>query len=219
MKKPGRFLLLFSTLLVLTTLATPAAAQNNYFSWKLGLSQMEADNIKGIGLYASETVTKNYTDDDVTVFSIAYGHRFPESPLPLRMEIELSFRGSLDYKADPIFTSAPGVGAINSDINSHTLFANLYLDLLPNSPIIPYVGAGAGFAYNVWDYDTSTWWDTETTTNLGWNVCGGVAMKLNRKLMLDISYRYIDFGEAEAEFLKIEDITTSEIQLGLRLNF
>lgn len=223
MKKPGRFILLFSTLLALTALTTPAAAQNNYFSWKLGLSQMDAEDIKGIGSYASETVTQNTTDDDVTAFSIAYGHRFPESPLPLRMEIELSFRSDFDYNVSHpnLFDGSPAIDSLHSDINSHTLFANLYLDLLPNSSIVPYVGAGAGFAYNIWDNDEWSWWDdSDTTTAFAWNISGGVAMKLNSKLMLDISYRYIDFGEAELEnLLKINDLTTNEIMLGLRLTF
>ena len=221
MKTTHKILLLVLPLILIAFFANPAAAQNNYFSWKVGISEMEIENIEGIGSNASETVNKTSADDDVTAFSVAYGHRFTENILPIRLEIELSFRTDFDYSATPIFSSAPGLGDISSDINSHTLFANLYIDLLQDSPIIPYIGGGVGIAWNIWEDDYAWWWDdSETTTELAWNVGGGIALKLNRRLMLDVSYHYIDFGEAElSDLLKINELTTNEVRLGLRLNF
>jgi opacity protein-like surface antigen len=221
MTKPGKFILLFSTILVLTALTTSAAAQDNYFSWKIGTSQMTVDSISGLGTYSGDTMTKPSEDDDATAFSIAYGNKLNDGPLSLRMEIELTFRSALDYSADPLNVGGiAGFDDISSDINSHTLFANLYLDLFPKAKLSPYVGGGVGLSWNVWDY--GAWWDddSETTTGLAWNVGAGIAVKLNRKLTLDVSYRYVDFGEAEiAGKLKIDDITTNEVMLGLRLNF
>ena len=221
MKTTHKILLLVLPLILIAFFANPAAAQNNYFSWKVGISEMEIENIEGIGSNASETVNKTSADDDVTAFSVAYGHRFTENILPIRLEIELSFRTDFDYSATPIFSSTPGLGDISSDINSHTLFANLYIDLLQDSPIIPYIGGGVGIAWNIWEDDYAWWWDdSETTTELAWNVGGGIALKLNRRLMLDVSYHYIDFGEAElSDLLKINELTTNEVRLGLRLNF
>ena len=204
-------------------LAGTAQAQNNYFAWKLGATDVEMENIVGDGSFTAYTPTVTEESGSVTAFSIAYGHRFAQGFM--RLEVELTLRGSVSYDADPVYTTTPPVddpGYITSDINSHTLFANLYLDLLPNFPVVPYVGGGVGIAWNVWEYDTlNTWWwdDTTTTTGVAWNVGGGIAFQLNRKLMLDLSYRYIDLGEAESEYLKIEDITANEYRLGLRLVF
>lgn len=216
------FKAIFFAFIAVPLMTSAATAQNNYFSWKIGTSQMELDNINGLDIHSTDTVANPTEEDDVTTFSVAYGHKSTDSVLPLRMEIELTLRGAVDYSSDPAFVGDPHLyGPISSDINSHTLFANLYLDLLPSgSSIVPYVGGGGGLVWNVWDF--GSWWedDTETTTSLGWNVCGGVAFQLNRHLMIDASYRYVDFGDAEIPgVIEINDITANEAQLGLRLVF
>jgi len=146
----------------------------------------------------------------------------------VRLEIELSLRSAADYSSNDLFVepiSYPQIDSINSDINSHTMFANLYFDLLPDSsPIVPYIGGGAGIAWHVWESDyTSSWWDwddSETSTSLAWNAGGGIALKLNNRLMIDLSYRYMDLGDAELpDLIKIEDITANEYKIGLRLTF
>ena len=210
------------TIIGLAFMATPATARDyNYVSWKIGATQTDFENIKGIGTYSAETPNMTSFDDDVTAFSIAYGYHFSQA-IPLRLEIELSIRSAADYSSNDLFVGTPTIDTIRSDINSHTLFANLYLDLLPDSsPVVPYIGGGGGIAWNVWENDDWNWWDdSETTSGFAWNVGGGVALKLNNHLMLDVSYRYVDFGEAElSDLLKIEDITANEVQLGLRLTF
>lgn len=220
MKKKIQLTVLLLTLFSLPILTSSAAAMDNYFTWKIGLSQMAIKNIHGNGTYAAETVNKTSADEDVTPFSLAYGNKLSDGPFPLRMEIELSFRSVLDYTTYDLFVGSPTIDFASSDLTSHTLFANLYLDLLPEANIVPYVSGGIGISRNSWESNVAFIVGSETTTGLAWNIGGGIGMKLNRRLMLDLSYRYIDLGEAELpDLLKIDDLTTNEIMLGLRLNF
>ncbi|MBU0483302.1 MAG: outer membrane beta-barrel protein [Proteobacteria bacterium] len=216
MKKTNRLLTFLMVFLVPALFATPAMAEH-YVAWKVGASLMEIDNVEGAGTYASETVSSSSAEDEVFVCSMAYGY----NQKPVRLEVEFSLRSAFDYSADYIFSSDTAVGSISSSVNSHTIFTNVYIDLLPQKDIVPYVGGGIGISSNTWDWKTSGWWnDQESSNEFAWNVGGGVAIKLSSHLMFDLNYRYIDLGGVKiSNKLRMDNITADEIKFGLRLQF
>ena len=66
MKMKKNLLVFFAIFLICLIIPVTATAQDDYFSWKIGTSQMDAENITGIGVYATETLNTTTVDDEVT---------------------------------------------------------------------------------------------------------------------------------------------------------
>lgn len=102
--------------------------------------------------------------------------------------------------------------------------------------VTPYVGGGVGFAsisvlglkdVNVPNGGVAFAKDN-TETNFAWAVYGGLAYNVTPAVIIDLSYRYTDLGDARsgirtafdnsgtAKGLEIEDITSNDVMLGVR---
>ena len=116
-------------------------------------------------------------------------------------------------------------------VETTTLLANLYLDLGTWSGITPYIGAGAGISWN----RTSDYFSNalllpgiagmkEAKWDFAWAAMGGLTYHLSPNLLLDLSYRYLNLGDAITPIaannnqLTIKDMTAQEFRVGLRYN-
>ena len=110
-----------------------------------------------------------------------------------------------------------------------TLF-NGYIDLGTWYNATPYLGAGAGAAYLVASDYTSTAappfsGDTEHKQwNFAWAVMAGVGYAVAPNLMVDVGYRYIDFGDVKTNAdafgaMTFKNIAAHEVRVGLRWSF
>lgn len=126
----------------------------------------------------------------------------------LRLEGELSFKYS---EINRITDTADGFRFGNPDgnIGVFAMMGNAFFDLHNPGPVTPYVGGGVGFA----TLHLSDTFGTDVTTSgperiflypedddmvFAYQAGAGVGIALNRRLTLDIGYRY--FGTSRARF-------------------
>jgi len=133
-------------------------------------------------------------------------------------------------------TFFPGTNEYTADIESWVGLANAYVDLPTVLCITPYVGGGIGLAsisvlglkdVNVPNGGVAYGADN-TDTNFAWAVYGGLAYDVNPSVTLDLSYRYLDMGDASSgrvtaydnsssyAGVDINDIHSHDVMLGVR---
>jgi len=122
--------------LVFITTSAHAADKGMYFSGNLGLSLVpELDqNIVGFPTFSSLNLDPGF------VFGGALGYDFGA----FRAEGEIAYRTN---DTDDGTTVGFGTGPVDGDISAISFMANGYYDIhSANSPLVPYVGVGLGFA-------------------------------------------------------------------------
>ena len=216
---------ILATLALVVALALPGLAQAEvngvYFAPKFLMSIQDTGNIS--------RPYSDMTDESYSQFTLggalAVGYDFyPQQQIPLRAEIEFALRGnsekswdSIDPKGD--FLSTKGLW------NTSTLFLNLYYDIQTGTPFVPYIGAGAGLAFNYVEYTVHGGEDysaSENFTNFAWNVGAGVAYNFNENFAVDLGYRFMMMGYNEVS-IGGSNISNqpynNEFMLGLRFTF
>jgi opacity protein-like surface antigen len=129
----------------------------------------------------------------------------------------------------------PGTNEWTADIESWVGLFNTYVDIGTWHCVTPYVGGGVGFAsisvlglkdVNVPNNGVAFGKDN-TETNFAWAVYGGLSYDVTPAVTIDLSYRYLDIGDASSGIrtnylggtsapLQIEDITSQDVMLGVR---
>jgi opacity protein-like surface antigen len=141
------------------------------------------------------------------------------------------------FRADVTIDYAPGAGyaSVRPDyrmkVETLTTLANFYLDLGTWYGITPYVGAGAGVSWNrTGEYFSNALLlpgltgQKEAKWDFAWAAMGGLTYNLSPNLLLDVSYRYLNMGDAitliasNNNQLTLKDLTAQEIRIGLRYN-
>jgi opacity protein-like surface antigen len=145
-----------------------------------------------------------------------------DSGLPLRMEIEYAMRS--DIRASWDSNSGIGIGKFDAVFNVQTLLGNLYWDIETGSPFRPFVGGGLGASFIYAEYkpaDSPSY--SSKSTSLAWNVGAGIGYDLNESATLELAYRFVGFGNAQASRsgggTTKNYMTANEFIVGLRLNF
>jgi opacity protein-like surface antigen len=136
---------------------------------------------------------------------------------------------TLDWGPRASFASASPDYRIK--VETTTLLANMYLDLGTWSGITPYIGAGAGMSWNrTSDYFSNTQLIPgiaglkEQRWEFAWAAMGGMTYNLSPNLLLDVSYRYLNLGDAITPIasnnnqITIKEMSAQEIRVGLRYN-
>ncbi|MGE9984424.1 outer membrane protein [Desulfovibrio sp. SGI.169] len=216
---------ILSILALMTVLALPALAQAEANG--LYLAPKFLMSIQDTGVISRPY--SDMTDESYSQFTLggalAAGYDFyPRHQLPLRAEIEFALRGnsekSWDSSFDGAFVSTKGLW------NTSTLFLNLYYDIQTGTPFVPYIGAGAGLAFNYAEYtlhsDGQSYSASDNFTNFAWNVGAGVAYNINENFAVDLGYRFMMMGynEVSAGDANISNQPyNNEFMLGLRFTF
>lgn len=141
------------------------------------------------------------------------------------------------FRADVTIDWAPrsSVASVTPDyrlkVEALTWLANIYLDLGTWYGITPYIGAGAGMSWN----RTSDYFSNalllpgldglkDNRWEFAWAAMGGLTYHLSPNLLMDLSYRYLNMGDAITPIasnnnqLTIKDMTAQEFRIGLRYN-
>lgn len=130
----------------------------------------------------------------------------------VRLEGELSYR----YTEFDSITEQNGARIRNVDGNLGVLamMFNGFFDLHNDSPITPYLGGGIGFASmhlsNTWGRDNTgriLLYGTDDDTVFAYQGGAGVDIAFNRRLSMDVGYRY--FATDDADFDSRRDIASS----------
>ena len=216
---------ILATLALVVALALPGLAQAEvngvYFAPKFLMSIQDTGNIS--------RPYSDMTDESYSQFTLggalAVGYDFyPQQQIPLRAEIEFALRGNSEKSWDSEFG---GSGVSTKGLwNTSTLLLNLYYDIQTDTPFVPYIGAGAGLAFNYVEYtvhsDGFGGSASENFTNFAWNVGAGVAYNFNENFAVDLGYRFMMMGynEVSSNGLKISNQPyNNEFMLGLRFTF
>lgn len=142
----------------------------------------------------------------------------------LRTDVTLDYSAPMEYQGTVASTAD-----VSAKVSAFSALFNGYLDLGTWYHATPYVGAGAGMTYlRASDYRSAV---APTVTggsnaewNFAWAVMGGVGVAVAPNLMMDVGYRYIDFGdlvttEDSASAATLKNIAAHEIRIGMRWSF
>lgn len=155
-----------------------------------------------------------------------------------RFDITGEYRGSAVFFAEDSYQRfGPGTNEYTADIESWVGLFNTYIDLGTWHCVTPYIGGGVGFAslnviglkdVNVPNLGVAYSRD-HTETNFAWALYGGLAYDVTPGFTIDLSYRYLDLGDARsgerfaynnfsvtASPVEINDITSHDVMLGVR---
>lgn len=147
-----------------------------------------------------------------------------------RAELEYGFGTTTKFKKYNDYGWVSITRRINLD--TQTLFINGYYDFYATDKIIPFIGIGAGWAHNRWDYftqlsDGNPYTSKYTDNEFAYNLQIGVAYKLTDAWILDMSYRYTNLARKHYDYSNLgsyaydrhETLTSHELLLGARYIF
>ena len=115
--------------------------------------------------------------------------------------------------------------------NTTTLFANVYYAFHNSTDFTPYIGAGAGLAFNYAGYTASYQGQDfasgdKYSTTFAWNVGAGCSYAFNENFALDVAYRYVSTGASSVDgdvqgvHYQIDSNPNGhEFTIGLRMTF
>lgn len=160
----------------------------------------------GIGVYKKTNNYEYYNNlkpDNSGVAEVALGYRMPYGFRP-----EVSLVHSLESKIsgrviDPVNNAAYNM---EQKFSNTAAFANVVYDLFTRSDFTPYVMAGFGISYNsAKNYRNSSsgsYTEGDDDFSLAWNAGAGMSYKFNKRISLDLSYRYMDFGSMKTSAIQ-----------------
>jgi opacity protein-like surface antigen len=142
-----------------------------------------------------------------------------------RTDITLDFSTPAKYEA-----TVATAGDTTAKIQTFTTMFNGYLDLGSWYRLSPYVGGGIGAArLRVTEFSSTaappfTGDGANTRWNLAWAAMAGVGYQIAPNLLVDVGYRYINFGNVStlsdnSGNMTFKNVSAHEVRLGLRWNF
>ncbi len=143
----------------------------------------------------------------------------------LRTDVTVDYYAPLKYEGTTLTS-----GDTAAKISGWSALFNGYLDLGSWYRATPYIGAGAGAAQmRVFDYQNTV----APLANAGasnnqwkfaWAAMTGVGIKVAPNVMVDVGYRYINFGDLDtaadtASTMTFKNVAANEVRVGLRWSF
>ncbi|MFN3657153.1 MAG: outer membrane protein [Pseudolabrys sp.] len=142
----------------------------------------------------------------------------------LRTDVTLDYTAPLKYQGTIV-----GDGDTTAKVSAITALFNGYLDLGTWYRATPYIGAGAGAArVNVSDFvrgvPAFTGDSSHAQWKFAWAVMGGVGYRIAPNMLVDLGYRYVNFGDVTTASdalgsLTLKNIAAHEVRVGLRWSF
>jgi opacity protein-like surface antigen len=193
------------------------------------------------------TTPNTYLGDQITNTSMAntwfgdVGLGCSMGSYGIRGEVMLGYHGDRKIEGEPLlYTNAnqpvPQVDPIHASLKSYTLMFNGYKDLGNFNGVVPYLGAGVGMAYNKMSevYFTGNpalvnRIEGDSKLSLAWSLMAGIGWQVTDRTILDLGYRYMDFGKAQSgrvdnagfvnPALHLDHASAHEVKIGLRYHF
>lgn len=222
--------------------APPADFGGWYLRGDVGMTNQSAKRIESATAATFPTTTQGLGFDSSPLFDLGVGYRFNNW---FRADVIGQYRGKANlHGADNVI--APGFVGSDSYSGSKSewvVMANAYVDLGTWWCITPFVGAGVGGSYNKLSgfrddgiqianfvpSSSATYFADNGKWNLAWAAHAGLAYKVNPGFTVELAYSYMDLGDAApgnyraydnsrsgASTIKIKDITSHDVKLGVR---
>jgi len=181
------------------------------------------------------------TMDDATIIGAGLGYQWNDF---LRFDATGEYRSESTFN----FSYAGPTAAPNQEFNifqgHHSAavgLVNAYYDVGNFWGVLPFIGAGAGFAYHMVDNFNDVGAgssfggfgiaEPNDSTDCAWALHGGLDYEVNQNLKLEASYRYLNMGNAEVGDvtcfnaacggynLTLREITSHDMRIGMRWTF
>jgi opacity protein-like surface antigen len=213
-----------------------------YLRGDIGVSSQKIDDLEYRPVPAGTTVEMlDHGFTSAGIFVVGAGYKFNNW---FRLDITGEYRAPSRFSAlDRYDTGSDGTWNGTNEYHlvktEYVGLLNAYLDLGTWYGVTPFVGAGVGVAHvmlddfrdvNVPNLGVAYAPDT-STTNFAWALYAGLGYEVNDRLSLELAYRYLNMGDAEAGNLAtytgvntIADTTTlgnlhsHDVKLGMRWN-
>lgn len=164
----------------------------------------------------------------------------------LRADVTAEYRTPIDLKGVGnqngnfgLAGNGLAISNLSGKLSSFAMMANFYADFGSYNGLTPYVGAGAGFAYNMFrdGKQNNTLPNASTSsgryadgdaTSLAWALHAGFAFNFTEQAKLDVAYRYLNLGDASSGALvcaaacatvdkwQVKGFSSSDIRVGMR---
>jgi opacity protein-like surface antigen len=125
----------------------------------------------------------------------------------LRTDVTGEYRGKASFHAlDRYFNAGYFTNDYTASKSEWVALVNAYIDLGTWWSITPFVGAGVGVAFNTIEHfrDNNViaggggWADTGRQTSLAWALHAGASYRASSNLAVELSYRYLNVGNAHS---------------------
>jgi opacity protein-like surface antigen len=143
----------------------------------------------------------------------------------LRTDVTFDYIAPLKYQGT---IATPG--DVTAKISAWSILLNGYIDLGTWYRMTPYIGAGVGAA-TVHTSDFSSTLVPPTTGglsssqwNFAWAAMAGIGYAISPNLLVDLGYRYINFGDTKSAadasgYMTFKNLAAHEVRVGLRWSF
>jgi len=233
----------------LAPVACPGCTGPVYFKGFVGAANPAVDSISTPDYRFNDFQVFHEDIKSSPLFGVGIGYQFNTW---LRFDITGEYRGDATFFGQDRYpggngtfnvdsnaadhTFLPGTNEYTADIQSWVGLANAYIDLPNIWCITPWVGGGIGLASvsvnglkDVNVPNGSVFYGADNTqTNFAWAFYGGLSYDVNPSLTLDLSYRYLNLGDARSgrvtaydnsasyAGLDIDNIHSNDVMLGVR---
>jgi opacity protein-like surface antigen len=229
----------------------PPVPVEDYGGWYLrgdiGFSTERAGNFHEDGLIPAPTSVQNASSgfDGAGIFRLGVGYQFNSW---LRADVTGEYRTPANWRSFDITNSGGTLipEHVTVSKSEFVFLGNLYADLGTWWCITPFVGAGAGAAYNKLSNFSETviaslnplaganlinannFADNGGQWNFAWALHAGLAYKVTPGFTVELAYRYLNLGSAQTgaitgflnnpqgTIFRIDNITSQDVTLGVR---
>ncbi|EAM2804279.1 adhesin/invasin protein PagN [Salmonella enterica] len=193
-----------------THVVTASAKEGGYITGKVGASVVNLYGINSTLIDDGDDVVVNgqpkLPDRTKGVFGggVAIGYDFNDQfQLPVRLELDTTFRGETDAKGGQDFTAFDDTVHMNvkNQVRMSTYMVNGYYDFHNSTAFTPYISAGIGLARVKLKNNTmSEDFDINETlaaskNNFAWGAGIGAKYAVTDNIAIDASYKYINAGK------------------------
>lgn len=142
----------------------------------------------------------------------------------LRADVTIDYAAPLKYSGTAVTTDD-----VTAKVSGWSALFNGYIDIGKWYGVSPYIGAGAGVGYmTVSDYSSTVappfGGGDQSQWNLNWAAMAGLGYAVTPSLVLDLGYRYLNFGDVESAAdgfgqMTFKNLAAHEVRVGMRWNF
>lgn len=221
--------------------APPADFGGWYLRGDVGMTNQRAKSIDSALPVGYSKSTEGLGFDSASLFDLGVGYRFNSW---FRADVIGQYRGKANlHGSDNVF--GPGFVGVNNYTGSKSewvVMANAYVDLGTWWCITPFIGAGVGGSYNKISgfrddgvsyspglNNSVAYFGDNGKWNFAWAAHAGLAYKVNPGFTVELAYSYMNLGDgAPGNYrlfdnsasgptsIKIKDITSHDVKLGVR---
>ena len=224
----------------------PPVVVEEFSSWYLrgdiGFSNQKVNKLTNPAA-TSSIVQSSYGFDAAPTIGLGIGYYYNDW---LRFDVTGEYRGRANFHGSEIYATSPARSTDEyGGSKSEWLFLfNGYVDLGTWNRVTPFVGAGVGFSRNsIHNFQDAchncggnvgftgiSFAEDRSKWNFAWALHAGLAYKVSKNFVVELSYRYLDMGKAETGALVAFDgsgtisgstfdkLTSHDVRLGLRFN-